>query len=263
MDKILTIKEKILYFIEKQGISKEEFYRNTGISASNFKGVGLKSEIGGEKIVKILTIYPEINADWLLRNDQKMTNSKSKNNVTIKNGDIIGDKNGDKPKVKEMSPFKNESSVLADSNSDFGKIMSKLKFAENVHFSEQGAPFYDLPVSAGMVEELVAASELPTGFISMPGVNCDAYFPIIGCSFGSFIEAGDIIGINFLNSWEILDPDCIYLIITHDQRMLKRLIKHPTDSTLLICVSPNYREFTIDKFTIRYIMKVTFKGKPI
>lgn len=66
MDKIFTIKERILQFIEKQGIKKEEFYAKTEISASNFKGAGLKSEAGGSMLVKILTIYPEINSEWLI-----------------------------------------------------------------------------------------------------------------------------------------------------------------------------------------------------
>lgn len=77
MDKISTIKENILYFIEKQNISKVNFYELTGITASNFKGSGLKSEIGGDKIVKILSCYPQLNPDWLLTGEGSMLKSKS------------------------------------------------------------------------------------------------------------------------------------------------------------------------------------------
>ena len=67
MDKILSsIKQRVLQYIDNQSIKKEEFYEKTGISASNFKGPGLKSEIGGDKIAKILSIYPDINAEWLI-----------------------------------------------------------------------------------------------------------------------------------------------------------------------------------------------------
>ncbi len=67
MDKILSqIKIRILKYLEISGISRESFYRETGISASNFKGSGLKSELGSDKIAKILTCYPNLNSEWLL-----------------------------------------------------------------------------------------------------------------------------------------------------------------------------------------------------
>lgn len=73
MDKIFSpIKERLMFFIENQNIKKEDFYKKTGITASNFKGAGAKSELGGDKIAKILFNYPEINADWLLMNNGQM-----------------------------------------------------------------------------------------------------------------------------------------------------------------------------------------------
>ena len=66
MDKIFTIKDKILLYLEKKGIKKEDFFAKTGIASSNFKGAGMKSELGGDKIVKILTIYRDLSPDWLL-----------------------------------------------------------------------------------------------------------------------------------------------------------------------------------------------------
>lgn len=83
VDKISTIKENILYFIEKQGISKVSFYEKTEISASNFKGSGLKSEIGGDKIVKILSSYPEINPEWLLTGQGSMLKSYTAPEATL------------------------------------------------------------------------------------------------------------------------------------------------------------------------------------
>lgn len=72
MDKISPIKENILHFIDNQKIVKEDFYKKTSIAASNFKNPGLKSEIGGDKIVKILSVYPEINPEWLLTGNGEM-----------------------------------------------------------------------------------------------------------------------------------------------------------------------------------------------
>jgi hypothetical protein len=67
MDKILSqIKQRILQYIDFKGIKKEYFFEITGISASNFKGEGLKSDLGGDKIAKILSNFPDLNPTWLM-----------------------------------------------------------------------------------------------------------------------------------------------------------------------------------------------------
>jgi SOS-response transcriptional repressor LexA len=67
MDNISAfIKNRIMYFIENQQIKKVDFFRKTGMSASNFKGKGLSSELGGDKIAKFLSVYPDVSAEWLI-----------------------------------------------------------------------------------------------------------------------------------------------------------------------------------------------------
>ncbi|PWN68424.1 hypothetical protein C1631_017160 [Chryseobacterium phosphatilyticum] len=76
MDKIQTIKERIFFFLEKRGVKKETFYREAGMSASNFKGAGLKSDLGVDKLTKILNVYPELkeneNLIWLITGNGKL-----------------------------------------------------------------------------------------------------------------------------------------------------------------------------------------------
>lgn len=81
MDKKLTIKERFLQFAEIKGISKVDFYKEIGAAASNFKGVGMKSEIGSDKIVSFLTSYPEVSPEWLLTGNGKML--KQDNDVPV------------------------------------------------------------------------------------------------------------------------------------------------------------------------------------
>lgn len=77
MDKIFApIKGRIYEYLDKQRIKRDIFYKNTGISPSNFKGKGAISEIGGDKIAKILTTYPSINPDWLLTGQGDMLRSE-------------------------------------------------------------------------------------------------------------------------------------------------------------------------------------------
>ncbi|QFQ13772.1 S24 family peptidase [Pseudoprevotella muciniphila] len=91
MSEKLTVKRKILSFLEKIGIQKEEYYKKIGVAPSNFKGVGLQSMPGGEIIVKTLTLYPQLSADWLLRDKGDMliqnfeTNKENERKISEKN----------------------------------------------------------------------------------------------------------------------------------------------------------------------------------
>lgn len=76
MDKKLTIKERILSFLENEGIKKADFFEKTGIQSSNFKGKNLQSQIGGDMLVKILTEYRDISPSWLMLGEGEMLNSK-------------------------------------------------------------------------------------------------------------------------------------------------------------------------------------------
>jgi hypothetical protein len=83
MDRILSpIKERVLQFIVNHNITKETFFETTGITASNFKGIGLKSELGGDKIAKILTCYPEISPEWLLTGIGEMLRASAQHFVS-------------------------------------------------------------------------------------------------------------------------------------------------------------------------------------
>lgn len=72
MDKKTTIKDRILTFIEREGIKKGDFFAETGMSESNFKGKNLQSQLGGDALVKILTRYPRISPHWLLLGEGDM-----------------------------------------------------------------------------------------------------------------------------------------------------------------------------------------------
>ncbi len=101
MDKIQTTKERILIFLEANNIKKETFYRETGISASNFKGAGLKSDLGVDKLARILRVYPDLNDNlvWLITGEGELLTEVEKNKKDHQNDDLytndINDKIGD------------------------------------------------------------------------------------------------------------------------------------------------------------------------
>ncbi len=73
----MTIKEKILTFLDYKGVKKAEFFESIGIAPSNFKGAAKQTELGGDKIVRILTAFSDLSAEWLLRDEGDMLRTPS------------------------------------------------------------------------------------------------------------------------------------------------------------------------------------------
>lgn len=135
---------------------------------------------------------------------------------------------------------------------------------EEVHLSSEGIPYYEhLLVTAGENGALTTDGETPTGFINLPAVAGKYCFPVIGYSMEPEIHAGEIVVADDVYSWDRIDPDKVYLIITHEDRMIKHLEVDQDDDSILWCVSPNYRRFSIMKNDIKRIYKITFHGRLI
>lgn len=128
---------------------------------------------------------------------------------------------------------------------------------------EGAIPYYsELPVSAGQMDlASFYQEEKPSGWVKIPGISAKGLFPVIGCSMRPEINPGDVVGLSTIDSWEIVDPDKIYLVITRDDRMIKHLMIDEIDKEILWCISPNYPKFSIRKDDIISIYRVTFHGK--
>lgn len=104
MDKIFApIKRRILEYVEYKNITKEYFYKESGVTASNFKGKGIESELGGDKIAKILSLYDDLNAEWLLTGNGDMV-KKSEPKVIEDLKDTVVDKKDTRPRVPYSAP---------------------------------------------------------------------------------------------------------------------------------------------------------------
>lgn len=127
--------------------------------------------------------------------------------------------------------------------------------------TKRSAPYFNSPVQAGSDTQIFSIDTDPNGHIEIPGVRAIAFFPVIGFSMEPTIRNGDIIGIDEIDSWERMDPDKIYYIITDSDRMIKHLRSHNGDEDVLICISPNYKEFLIRKENVKAIYRVVFYGR--
>lgn len=58
-----NIKARLIEFVDYKGISKRKFCNNIEVSATFLAN---DSDITVDKVIKILTVYPEININWLI-----------------------------------------------------------------------------------------------------------------------------------------------------------------------------------------------------
>jgi hypothetical protein len=119
------------------------------------------------------------------------------------------------------------------------------------------APYYnDLPVSAGFKDVLDGGRETPTSYISIPDKSADFFFPVSGTSMEPEINDGDIVGVKRVGRSEGIVHGDVYMVVTNDNRMIKRCYHDNNDPNLIWCVSPNYPSFPIHKNDVCALFKV-------
>ena len=118
-------------------------------------------------------------------------------------------------------------------------------------------PFYeDLPLSAGNRDAFNPAQEKPSAFFSIPTCQADFYFPVSGSSMEPEFNDGDVVGVKRVDSSEGIVHGAVYMIVTNENRMIKRCYHDNNDPNLIWCVSPNYPSFPINKNDVCALFKV-------
>jgi len=125
-------------------------------------------------------------------------------------------------------------------------------------------PYWNLPVSAGHSIQEVIDDNKPSGYIKdLPGIDvAENILPVSGMSMEPEISNGAIIGVRKMNNWESLNTERVYMIITHEDRMIKRIEPDRENEEILWCVSPNYPKFKVFKSDIIEIQRVCFVYNP-
>ena len=196
--KILSeIKRRIFEYLKIKGISKTSFYEVSGIAASNFKGAGATSELGGDKIAKILTLYEDLNADWLLTGRGNIFATKTPEKVRDSNPNKIPNQKPNFPKLqkrlgnneypKEEESFeKNIADVVVD------KVF---KLRTDRLIDRQQIPIYDMEAVAGLVP--LFADQYSQSIVEVMETTlipkCDGGLRIVGDSMYPLLKSGDIV----------------------------------------------------------------------
>jgi len=114
----------------------------------------------------------------------------------------------------------------------------------------QRIPFYDMDVTAGIVEAY-PDTETPAYSINFAPVNdCTAALPVYGESMEPGIRSGDIVFVRELHNRTTLQWGEIYLVVTDEtcdnMRTIKRVYPHPDGQHYILRAdNPTYKGDTI------------------
>lgn len=159
MDNNLTnVKERILYFANYKGVSYEKFINEIGMSYASFKGLAKERPINSDALVNILSIYPEINSEWLL----------------IGKGEMIKGNDYEKSNIHPISINRKTNDSIKDI---------------------QEIPLYDIHATAGLVELFKGTQQdAILDKIRIPGIaSCDGAIYVTGDSMYPLLKSGDIV----------------------------------------------------------------------
>ncbi|WP_445720522.1 hypothetical protein [Flavobacterium sp.] len=78
VNKMTKIKERIIYFVENQGIKKIDFFNKIQVSSANFRGNAINTPLNSSSIENIIANYPQINLHWLITGKGEMLITKNK-----------------------------------------------------------------------------------------------------------------------------------------------------------------------------------------
>jgi len=134
-------------------------------------------------------------------------------------------------------------------------------------FKQRGyAPFYsEMQIGAGQYDLALTSQNIdePASWIKIPGIEVDAWFPIVGFSMEPKIYAGDIIGVVIVHNWERIDPDKIYMVVTIYDRVIKHLQSDESEPEYIWAISenPKTKNYRLNVSEIIRIYRVVWSGR--
>ena len=125
----------------------------------------------------------------------------------------------------------------------------------------KGALIYDIDATCGLSgRDIEFTDEKVIGSIDAPEINPDSKIIFAtGDSMQPLIASGDRVVIRKIESWDFFNYGQVYLIITNEYRLIKRVRRHPKDSDNLILLrseNPDYDDIDLPKREIIHLFIV-------
>lgn len=217
-----TVKERLEAYLEYRRVSKSEFGRSIGVSASYVSAI--RKSIDKEKIKRIEEQYPDLNIDWLLYGQGKMIKGAYDRIDQILSMEGLSQKDFAKGVGKLAFLFPGIYSNAQNNPRDadllsqwvdavlkcfpqysrdwilFGKEPMLLNTAQDFSLKtdriidQQDVPLYDYNATAGLVAIFNDHALEPTDFLKIPNLPpVDGAIYVRGESMSPLLKSGDIV----------------------------------------------------------------------
>lgn len=213
-----NIKDRVLYLAENKEISKQDFFRKTGLKYSNFTGKSKESDLTSKSVAEILLKYPDVSPEWLLTGNGEMLRSEEA--LAVK-----------PPRVEIIEPIKIEGRNL----------MPKVVVVDDE--DNDRIPLVSVKAQAGYLEgyeDCNYIEELPT--YSLPEMRNGTFrmFQVNGFSMYPTLQDGSYVIGEFVENWEWLSDNRVCVVVTErDGVIVKRVINRAKERGFLYCKSDN------------------------
>lgn len=215
------IKQKILLYLTKKGISAYEFYKNSGVTR------GVLSQNNGiteDNIARFLAYAPDVNAEWLLTGK----------------GDML------KQDFSIMQENQEEISDPSEISSPEPRISMEVG---------QGIPYYDVDFIGGFSEIFNSQTTVPACNIIVPGFEkATAWCNVTGHSMEPRINHGDIIALRQCTVQDIQYGE-IYAVVLDTIRTIK-ILRRGSNPDVLRYVPINTDGFDEQEFPLSRVINV-------
>lgn len=219
------IKDRILKISDYSGLTKELFFSKIGMTTANFRGKAKETPINSTAIENILSVFPEINPEWLITGNGPM----------LKNTSVESIKSIKKDNQENIIPAK------PTSPSD-----------------PKGIPLIPTYAMAGFFTGDIQVLEYECERFIIPTFKgADFLIPVKGASMEPKYSSGDLVACKKMAIDTFFQWNKVYVLDTEQGPLIKRINEGAKKDTLLICSeNPQYPPFELKRSLINNIALV-------
>ena len=219
------IKDRILKISDYSGLTKELFFSKIGMTTANFRGKAKETPINSTAIENILSVFPEINPEWLLTGKGSMLKGTSTESI----------KSINKDNQENIIPAK------PTSPSD-----------------PKGIPLIPTYAMAGAFTGDLQVLECDCERFIIPTFKgADFLIPVKGASMEPKYSSGDLVACKKMAIDTFFQWNKVYVLDTEQGPLIKRINEGAKKDTLLICSeNPQYPPFELKRSLINNIALV-------